>query len=375
MKKFGQFISVLVLLLLFSTIAYGTTWTTNKRLTNNAGSAFYPAIAVDGSNIYVVWEDDTPGNREIYFKKSIDEGVTWSPNKRLTNNAGDSSYAAIAVDGSNIYVVWSDDISGNYEIYFKKSIDGGATWSTNKRLTYTGYLPAIAVDGSNVYVVWNNHTGRHWEIYFKMSDDGGVTWSTNKRLTYAAGISNNNNPVIAVDGSNIYVVWEDDTPQIYFKKSVDGGATWSTNKRLTNSARGSDYPAIAVGGSNIYVVWEDDTPWNEEIYFKTSADGGATWTANKRLTNNAGYSTNPVIAVDGSNIYVVWEDDTPGNWEIYFKMSDDGGVTWSTNKRLTNNAGYSNNPAIAVYGSNIYVVWQDTAPGHYEIYFKKGSLF
>ncbi len=91
MKRFRQiFITVVVFLLLFSAVAYGDTWTTNKRLTNNAGASFYPAIAVDGSNIYVVWEDDTPGNPEIYFKKSDDGGATWTTNKRLTNNAGDS---------------------------------------------------------------------------------------------------------------------------------------------------------------------------------------------------------------------------------------------------------------------------------------------
>ncbi len=50
-------------------MAYGITWETNKRLTWNAGNS--PAIAVDGPNIYVVWEDSTTGNWEIYFKKGI----------------------------------------------------------------------------------------------------------------------------------------------------------------------------------------------------------------------------------------------------------------------------------------------------------------
>jgi len=379
MKRFRQiFPTVFLFLLLFSAVVYGDTWTANKNLTNNAGSSRYPSIAVDGTNIYVVWTDDTPGNGEIYFKKSVDGGATWKANKRLTWTAGDSEAPAVAVDGQTIYVVWDDDTPGNNEIYFKKSVDGGATWKANKRLTNNAggsYAPAIAVDGSNIYVVWFDSTSENPEIYFKKSVDGGATWTIDERLTNKAGVSEA--PSITVAGSNIYVVWEDSTSgnwEIYFKNSDDGGNTWKANKRLTNNVGDSYAPAIAVDGSNIYVVWTDGIPGNPEIYFKNSDDGGNTWKANKRLTNNVGDSYAPAIAVDGSNIYVVWHDNTPGYWEVYFKKSVDGGATWTT-KRLTNNAGLSLYPAIAVDGSNIYVVWHDDTPGNAEIYFKKGNLY
>ncbi|OGW52571.1 MAG: hypothetical protein A2Y81_02475 [Nitrospirae bacterium RBG_13_43_8] len=383
MRRFrGIFITVLMFLLLFSTIAYGDSWTGNKRLTNNAGNSNYPAIAVAGSNIYVVWDDNTSGNYDIYFKKSDDEGVNWT-SKRLTNNTG-ARYPSIAVDGLNIYVLWTAYATpGSNEIYFKKSDDGGVTWSPNKRLTNNAGIsnnPVIAVDGSNIYVVWCDDTPGNYEIYFKMSDDGGTTWTTNERLTWNTGYSQS--PAIAVDGSNIYVVWYDYTPgnyEIYFKKSDDGGTTWTKNMNLTNNESYSFLPAVAVDGSNIYVVWYDETPGNPEIYFKKSDDGGTTWTTNERLTNNYGYSYVPAIAVDGQNIYVVWENYllTPANYEIYFKKSEDGGVTWSGNKRLTNNTGDSRYPAIAVDGSNIYVVWQNFMPAsaNYEIYFNKGDMF
>src|SRR4030042_1114501 len=187
MKRFRQiFITVVISLLLFSALAYGDSWTGNKRLTNNAGNSSSPATAVDVSNIDVVWEDNTPGNLEIYFKKSDDGGVTWTTNKRLTTNAG-ARYPSIAVNGPNIYVVWTAYATpGSFEIYFKKSDDGGATWSANERLTNnagTSSYPAIAVDNSNIYVVWQNFmpTPGSFEIYFKKSDDGGATWTTSKR--------------------------------------------------------------------------------------------------------------------------------------------------------------------------------------------------
>src|SRR4030043_459614 len=250
MKRFRQiFITVVLVSLLFSVVAYADTWTTNKQITNTLGDSKYPAIAVDGSNIYVVWQDNIPDllNEEINFKRSVDGGVTWKTNKRLTNNAGYSQDPAIAVDGLNIYVVWEDTTPGNYEIYFKKSVDGGATWETNKRLTSNAgvsYAPAIAVDGSNIYVVWQDNTQGDEEIYFKRSVDGGVTWKTDKNL--ANNADDSRYPAIAVYGPNIYVVWQDATPgnnEIYFKKSGDRGTTWIT-KRLTNDALGSMYPAI-----------------------------------------------------------------------------------------------------------------------------------
>src|SRR4030043_377961 len=126
MKRFRQiFIAVVIFLLLFSALAYSDTWTANKRLTNQAGTSKYPAIAVYGSNIYVVWHDDPQetGNYQIYFKKSDDGGVTWT-RKKLTSNSSVSLCPAIAVDGSNIYVVWYDYRLGSPEIYFKKSDDG-----------------------------------------------------------------------------------------------------------------------------------------------------------------------------------------------------------------------------------------------------------
>jgi len=92
-------------------------------------------------------------------------------------------------------------------------------------------------------------------------------------------------------------------------------------KRLSWTSGVSFSPVIAVDSSdNLHLVWDDDTPGNFEIYYKKSTDGGATWTANKRLTWTSSYSWNPSVAVDSSgNVHVVWEDDTPGNWEIYYK--------------------------------------------------------
>ena len=57
----------------------------------------------------------------------------WQPDQRLTNNPANSytSYnnaKNIAISGDTVHVVWQDNRDGNDEIYYKRSIDGGLTW-------------------------------------------------------------------------------------------------------------------------------------------------------------------------------------------------------------------------------------------------------
>jgi len=94
-------------------------WTPAKRITWTSGMSINSDMAIDSTNtIHVVWEDDTPGNREIYCRRSTDGGTTWIAAKRLTWTSGESIGAAIAVDSDNhIHVVWYDDTPGNHEIY------------------------------------------------------------------------------------------------------------------------------------------------------------------------------------------------------------------------------------------------------------------
>jgi hypothetical protein len=83
----------------------------------------HPGVASDSfDNIHVVWTDWDSGNAEIYYKRSTNGGTTWTT-KRLTWSSGSSWLNAIAV-GSNdqIHVVWQEKILGYYEIFYKKGI-------------------------------------------------------------------------------------------------------------------------------------------------------------------------------------------------------------------------------------------------------------
>jgi BNR repeat-like domain len=382
MKRTGRVIAAFGFVFLAQ--AAQAQWEAAKRLTWNSGTSQYPVIALDSSGkIHVVWEDSTPGNAEIYYNKSKDGGATWTTSKRLTWTSTYSHRPALGVDLSGgLHVFWDDDAAGNTEIYHKRSTDGGDAWTAARRLTWTtghSFVPAMAVDSSgDLHVVWSDATPGNHEIYHKKSTDQGATWTTSHRITWNAGFSIS--PKIGADSSgNLHVVWQDDTPghwEVYYARSANGGASWTASRRLTWSSVLSCYPAIGVDSfGRLHVVWQGSAFGNGEAFYKKSANGGTSWTASQRLSWTAGTSGWPTLTVDSwDDLHVVWDDDTPGNFEIYYKKSTDAGANWTANRRLSWTSGYSWEPSVAVDVSGVVqVVWYDNTAGNWEIYYKKGK--
>jgi hypothetical protein len=359
-------------------------WWPAKRITWTSGWSGFSSITTDAwGNIYVVWADNTPGNDEIFYKKSSYGGNNWTPAKRLSWSSGQSIFPSIVVDSSGIiHVVYEDEAPILDDIFYTKSTDGGSTWTTRKNLSLASgnsFIGNIVVDPSGtLFVVWADWavgTPSNYEIFYAKSTDGGDSWTTGQRITWTAGGSSRT--CVATDPSGyLHVVWRDETPgnqEVYYTKSTDGGVSWASAKRITWTSGSSDYPCIAVDPSgNPHVVWRDDTPGNREIYYRKSSDGGVTWATARRLTWTSSWTDYPSIAADSwGYLHVVWEDQTDG-WEIYYKISTDGGANWAPNKRITWGAMDCNWPAITVDNyNNLYVVWEYGCPAHpQEIYYK-----
>jgi hypothetical protein len=354
----------------------GDTWYAKKNLSRNAGFSSDAQIAVSGSNVHVVWQDYTPGNYDALFTTSSDSGATWSSVQNLSDNSGNSAYPKIAVSGSNVYVVWEDNTLGNYDVFFRTSSDSGATWSSVQNLSdNSGYSfdPKIAVSGSNVYVVWYDDTPGNFDVLFTTSSDSGDTWDT-QNISSNTGYSASQK--IAVSGSNVHVAWRDYTPgnsEIFSRTSSDSGATWGSTKNISDNASYSIDPEIAASGSKVYVAWSDDARGNFDIFIKRSSDSGDTWGAKRNLSKTESSSLVPRVAASGLTAYVAWWDDTSGNQDILLAESSDSGATWRS-KNISDNSGSSFWHQIAISGDNAYVVWQDYTPGPLDILFKAGTI-
>ncbi len=374
--------------LLFTSIALlGTLvslaqWQSDVRLTNDPSDSNTSlnnawCVASSGDTVHVVWDDQRDGNYEIYYKYSTDAGLSWGSDTRLTNNTSYSYDPCVAVAGQDVHVVWQNEQGGFYEIFYKHSIDGGLNWSADTSLTNVAadlWNPSIALNGSAVHLVWEDERQGNSEIYYKSSMDGGLNWGADIRLT--VDVADSWNPSVAVFGSVVHVVWydfRDGNWEIYYKQSTDGGLTWGADIRMTTNTSVSRYPCVAVSGSVVHVLWHDDRDGSYQTYYKRSNDGGASWGLDTRLSTGTGGSFYPCLAVSGSYVHAVWFDQRDGNYEIYYKNSMDGGISWGPDVRLTNEPAFSFYPSVAVSGSFVHVVWKDMRDGNYEIYYKRDS--
>ena len=225
--------------------------------------------------------------------------------------------------------------------------------------------------GEVLHLVFFEERDGNREIYYKRSTNGGTSWSPDLRLTNNAAISHF--PSIAASGAVVHVVWEeyrDGNAEIYYKRSSDAGVSWGADSRLTNNSAHSLSPSVAVAGDLVHLTWYDLRDGNSEVYYKRSDDGGLNWGIDTRLTNNPASSTVPAIAVSGTIIHIAWEEYRHGSPEIYYKRSTDGGIAWGIDTRLTNNSANSFSPSIAASGSDVSIAWFDQRDGNLEIYHK-----
>jgi hypothetical protein len=372
----------LLICILFTTIGWGQ-WESDVRLTYDDGSSVTGSsntwsIAASHDSVYIVWTDTRDGNSEIYFKRSLDAGVNWDADMRLTDDPAISGLPSILLHDTIIHVCWYDTRAGmnNFEIYYKRSTDAGVTWSADTRLTYDpaiSWYQSIAFTNQNLHVVWRETRDGNYDIFYKRSSDQGMTWGPDTNLTQASGSSET--PCITVIGSILHVLWFDNRDggayEIYYKRSSDQGVTWEPDVRITNDPGVSFGPCAVTKDSIIHVIWQDSRDGNWELYYKRSVDYGSTWGPDTRLTYASETSESPSVVASASNIHVVWWDNRDGNYEIYYKVTTDQGLIWSSDTRLTNDGSWSQFPHIAAADSMLHVIWREGRAGNDEIFYKR----
>jgi hypothetical protein len=144
----------------------------------------------------------------------------------------------------------------------------------------------------------------------------------------------------------LYVVFQDDScsmgvrADIWFQKSTDGGRTWLAEDQLIRRGeRYAFYPDITTDpDGNVYVLYLfTDTASRTEIVCVRSSDGGSTWSAPARATDDgldATIGDATIAAGSAGSLFCAWNDWRTGSGHIWSSVSTDQGATWGRNVQV-----------------------------------------
>jgi hypothetical protein len=261
---------------------YGLTWSAPVLL-NSFGVSDdvideHVRVCFDGHGAWVaVWrsrENATSGANsdfDIFTSRSVDVGATWSP-AVLLNTYGRMDVAqdnspSVTSDGNGTVIAgWSGEggLSGptgdDEDVFFARSVDGGATWTQSALFDKDGYM--------------DSSTDRH----VRLAGDGTGQW-------------------IAAWSSTGDVEGKPDEPHIVVARSNDGGRTWTTPRLLDagipDEASKDLIPQPATDrAGNWIVVWQREQfvsgsdGMREIPYLAWSGDAGKSWSAPALLDPN-----------------------------------------------------------------------------------------
>jgi len=361
------------------------------------------SIATNGAGLWVaVWDAEggsvSPAgdiqatgpdgkNEDLYFARSVDNGLTWSSPALLRTDAaaddGDDISCRIATDRKhNWVVVWrtrdslggatdqSDDIAVTY------STDDGLTWSApkplNKDAAYDesiNFGPDISTDGQGHWVAtWTQSYGpQTTKIKAAYSSDHGANWSDPIILQQYGGWSPPSTRIATDNKGRWIATWESYSFQgvnyldwdILYAVSDNNGQTWTSPARLNNDAvsdnKDDRNPSIARDGAgNWVVIWTASGDINishdpKHILCSRSTDNGNTWSGpavlNSNDANSVGLKYYPEIITDGEGTWLAaWSETVESTLfhgvhrTVSYAISTNLGATWSPQQAVGNPA-------------------------------------
>ncbi len=382
------------------------------------GASTAPRIALDGTGaIFITWEEDKAGNREVLLTRLSFNLEKCQPEKQtapknISENKGASQVPDLALSGPGTgFVVWQDNTinednpRGQPAILLRRftTLEDAIkpfphTLNLSERPEAAAQRPTIAVDRfGRSFVAWEQviaaDEGAGVEIFFRASTPYSPKVNVSRGRTGRPVT-----PRLAVDASGkVFAVWSGQeqafvgTSEIFISRSANAGDSFvrpsfdiPANISGPNSPGASEEPAIALDRAGVQlVVWSDNTKREDnpegdfEIFFRRSTEAfllpvnvsGSCTGGSKEA------SRQPAITVDGlGNVLVAWQEVVGGNKEISFTSSAFRPADHFECVNISNSPGASELPAIAVDGSgNVFIVWVEDVKGNTEIYLIVGK--
>jgi uncharacterized cupin superfamily protein len=354
-------------------------------------------ILSDG-HILVGWKEadthDGPGRR-VGFAYSTDDGKNFSSNILMPLNAPGEyqSDPWIVVDKEdNVYYTFLEGGGPGEGMIVVKTTDGGVTWQNPVQASDTsGFDDKETVcvdDNGTLYLTWDmivNDTV--WDLRFTKSTDGGSTFEPtstfqNVWFPYITCSPNGTLYVTTINQSSPEVWWD----QVWITRSTDKGNSWSTPVRVNPLGSGGLAIITVVdldSEGNVYVAYSWGSEDNTDIYVTRSPPGGRNWSTPVRVNDvSTGMQRMVEMVIDENDtIHVAWLDAQSGDWHVYYDRTEDGGVTFSSDVRITSEGTPLSYTRPGDYftmrpgpDGRLYVVWTDGRGDDQDIYFAKQDL-
>ncbi len=297
---------------------------------------------------------------------------------------------AIAADGENVYVGWSESIRFTFYLPLYRSSDGGRSFDDPLSFDHaiggeTDRLDmALSVLG-RLHLLWQDSRNgicdpfcRGYDVYSTWSVDFGDTFADNRPVDGGAegGAGDQGRAAQAITGSGaVLTVWEGSRlggSEIFISRSLDRGANFEAGRSLHATGarpRNQQSPAIASEIDNrVFVAWLDDRDGLRDVYLAISDDLGASFDPGAPLhPSDAGVTdrTNLKLVTTGlGTLVAVWAEQRDDLWQIFRAVSRDGGQSFTIPAAVESSGGDQLLPVIASHTTgDVFVAWQDERGG------------
>lgn len=180
---------------------------------------------------------------------------------------------------------------------------------------------------------------------------------------------NNGRRTVRDSAGNIHLVYHS-AGEIYYTKSTDNGLNWANPINLTNNAGLSSHPSLAIDASNeLHLVYEEfNTCW--EIFYRKSTGGVFSGAPTKLSgTNDA---VTPMLVIDTNDtVHLVYTEYSAGSSEIIYRKFDG---SWTAPLNMSNSAGLSQSPCLVTdSNNNVHLIWVEdgVTPGNGQILYRR----
>jgi hypothetical protein len=279
------------------------------------------AILDDTGRLHVLWSaaesangPGAPGAALVYAR--LENGRWSTPAAILRAPEGKSDAPALVAAEDRLHAVWSGGADGRiyYSQAFARDATTAAGWSEALALSQAAGNPTAGSDPQiladllgRLYVIYAVPLNEARGIYVTFSDDAGVTWSEPAVVfdAEAAGWLSVAQPSLSVDEQgNLLAVWarmplpgNGPAEGLYSASSIVDGEFWTEPELLVEGAMTSPQ-AVATLKGQLLVIWYDAQ--RGAAAYRLSSDGGVTWSLTSQVPGLRSLQGPPAVATDGA---------------------------------------------------------------------------